>query len=218
MSLNYTDTTSYLSTLINAGADAMTNLFYLEFAANGLDDSTKVALTIRNQDFTGPEFSQEVNTINFMTVSLDVPKSSMTRVHEISFTFRLDEQYQIYRWLMERQSITSMPSLGFAGTVVPDDFNIFVYALNGPAMAPVQETPSPSGTTMIPSEYSKLMYKLGHCWVKKIDPLTYKYGTDTPLQIKTTIGFMDYITPQDTFNSQEDFYTSAEALQGQSEG
>ena len=205
MALN--DTNSYLSTLINAGADAMTNLYFIKFRGGYVDNdpNLSMALTVRAQNISLPKPTHPVNTINFMTVSLDTPKADIGLDKTFSITFRLDSNYGVYKYLLKQQAETSIPNLGFATNRTPDEstltgadgsnygLTVSVYAANNEILNTDQEAPELDAST---NRYSKL-YEFRHCWISAITPIgAYDYDSSNPLTVTATFFFYDYDDPQ----------------------
>lgn len=186
-----------LQSLINAGSDMMSNLFYVDFSGGVFDgqDSQKQALKIRVTDISLPQATHPTNPINYMTVSLDVPKAEIELSKNISFSFRVDDNYELYKLLLKQQSITSMPNLGYAGTSIgkndEEGFTLSVYAPKEAMSSSSEEYPD---TT---TNYQKI-YTFKHCWISKISGLSYSYSNSSPLTAKVDLYFYDYEEPMNT--------------------
>lgn len=186
-----TDNKSFLTDLINAGADAMSNLYYVELSGGLIDDSTKLQLKLRNKDFKPPQFTQGKITQNYLSVSLDVPSASFSGTKEFSCTFRVDLNYNIYKKLCELMAVTSMPNLGFAATDVPDattkGMEVRVYAVNSTVDSNSTEVYDPSTD----SRFS-LMHTYKYCWIKSITGLNYSYNEASAVTVTATFGFFQF--------------------------
>ena len=102
-----TKSSEYINDLINAGADAMQNLYYLEFSGNNIDP-IKDNLKVRVSGFKPITASQGKHTVNYLTVSMDMPTAGFTLDKTASFTFRLDNNYKLYEYLLAQQSVISV--------------------------------------------------------------------------------------------------------------
>jgi hypothetical protein len=197
------NTNNYLSSLISAGPDAMSNLYYVKFTGTGsggaIDDATSTALTIRTSNIQGlPAPSHKTNTINFMTTSVDVPAASFDLDKKLTITFRLDSNYALYEFLLERQKSTSIGNLAYAATKIPEEselpgMKIAVYGLIKAVDSKSLETPSEDGFSN--SNYTKL-YEFRHCWISDISTDQYSYGSSNPMTVKASFYYFDYDDPQ----------------------
>lgn len=207
-SINISNTNNYISSLIGAGADAMTNLFYVEFSGGLVDkDSTlKTATTIRTSDIKLPTATHTTNTVNYMTTSLDVPIAGMSLDKKIDITLRLDSDYEIYKYLLAQQRLTSVPNLGFAATEAPDEstvtdatkkengLTISVYAPPGKISEEFQAI-DVTGNNRTTNGWQK-MYEYKNCWLSSITPPTYSYSNASSLSVTASFYFYDYTDPQ----------------------
>lgn len=190
---------TYIKRLIDSGADAMSNLYYVEFNLPEVGElnAASLGLTVRAGDFNPPAAPShdQGHTINFVTSSLKVPTASYTMDRSFSVTFRLDENYDLYKYLKSLQHKTSDALTGFANTVLPwevdasKDFVIKVFS-----------TQTGSGNLYYNSEetspeINSLMYKFEKCWIKKISDISYSYDSATPLTITADFGCQYYEGP-----------------------
>ena len=69
------DSNTWLPSLIESGADAMTNLYYADFSSsNMLEEENSGKYTVRLSSISGlPTFSHKTETKKFMTVDFDAP-------------------------------------------------------------------------------------------------------------------------------------------------
>ena len=198
------NTNNYLSSLINAGADAMTNLFYVKFSG-GLVDEIAPSLIVRLSDISLPTATQETFTINYMTTSLDVPKADISIDKKLDITFRLDSNYELYQYLLKQQALTSIPNLGYASNIAPDEpllsstnpnkdsgLEIKLYSMKTEVKAGNQESPQEDNTT---PNY-QLMYTFKYCWISEITPPSYSYSNSDALTVKASFYFYEYSDPQ----------------------
>ena len=135
--LNISNTSSYLSTLIGAGEDAHQNLYYVKFLGSSDFENADMsnALKVRADDISLPTASHGTDPISYMTVSMDRPNATYEIDKSLSISFRVDENYEIYKFLLDRQAKTSKANLGYAGDYVEGNQNFFyigVYAMVKP--------------------------------------------------------------------------------------
>lgn len=186
-------TQDYTDSLIQAGPDAFTNLYYLRFTGGKVGE-VHDDLKVRTGNFTPPTFTQTTATKNYMTVSVELPKPEYTGTKEFTCQFRVDENYEIYKKMSEQKAVTSVSNMGKVNVNVPDDtnggFKVDVYAFNG------------KGTIGDASDSNfKLLYTYTHCWIKSLKGLSYTYGSSTPLTAEVTIAFQKFKDPQETISS-----------------
>ena len=191
---------TYIESLIEAGSDAQTNLFYIEISSNltDSDELLKTGLKVRNRDFNFPGFTQGSYTVNYMTTSVNFPSAQITGTKELTFNIRIDANYEVYSFLLQQQARTSVGNLAFATNNVPEvlegGMEITVYALDKALTDAEYLDPSDtSGFT--------LMYKFKYCWIKNIQPLSFNYDGSSPLVAQVTVGFFDL---EDAQNLLED--------------
>ncbi len=194
-------TNGYIKSLIDAGSDAMKNLYLVEFRGGGITPISN-SLMIRNSDFQPPTFTQGKEKKSFLTVDVDMPTASIEGDKSFSLTFRLDSNYKLYNFLMEQQSATMSGSEGWAINSVPDDIDsgygltITVKAYDGTLKngTGTVSTGNEAGGPNDDANYKKI-YEFRYCWIKSIDPISYSYDSNSPLSVKASISFMDYDDP-----------------------
>ena len=150
------DNTNYLSDLINLGADAQSNLYELTFT--GGEFSGYTALTIRNAGITLPERKQGTHE----------------ETKTATITFRLDQNYDVYKKLLNQQKKVYAPSLSYANPSATNaTFDINVAAI-----------------TDISAKTKIDMYKLENCYIKtvKLDT-SFSYDNATPMTVSMDIWY-----------------------------
>lgn len=219
MALTINDPSKYISTLLDTGADAMKNLYHIEFdasydasiAPSGTNinsffgDSAAVinkTLTIRSGDFTPPTATHSKAPISYMTTSLDVPTSGFSLERKFNISFRLDSNYKVYEYLKVVQGLTSKPTKGFASTATLSDMGIYltvnVYSLNEAVSNSSQLTPSDTNIGALDKDNSLLLYSFKNCWVSEVNiEDTYSYTTSpSQLKVNASVCFGDFEDPQ----------------------
>lgn len=184
-----------ISELIQASSDNMSNLFYVEF----VDDFTKAddhlanAVKLRVSNFTPPTFQHSTYNINYMTVDSTQAAPMISGTKSLSFTFRMDKNYQVYKYLLSQKAKTTVTNLGFATNEVPDPseggLTINVYGYNHP----VTDDSDLDPTNL---DAFTLMYTFRYCWIQSVSLSSYSYSGSTPVTATVTIGFFDFDDPQ----------------------
>ena len=175
-------TNEYLSQLIDVGADAMSNLFKVEFTG-GVFNVNPTQWTVRLNEFTPPDFKQVVdNNVNYLTTGITLPKAAITGTKSFTVKFRLDENYDLYRKLLiEQTQLATMNKNLISDNLDPTHtFTTKVYRVNGA----IKES-----TDDIDWE---LLYTYKYCFIKKISGLTYSYENNGVESISAEIGFWDF--------------------------
>lgn len=166
------DNTNYLSDLINLGADAQSNLYELTFT--GGEFSGYTALTIRNAGITLPERKQGTHDVKYLTTSVTLPAASYEETKTATITFRLDQNYDVYKKLLNQQKKVYAPSLSYANPSATNaTFDINVAAI-----------------TNISTKTKIDMYKLENCYIKKVKLDTnFSYDNATPMTVSMDIWY-----------------------------
>ena len=90
--------TNYLNELINAGADAFSNLFRVTIL-DGKDSSVIIDST-RIENFNAPEKSVVTTALNYQNTFINIPLPANSSINKTSaFRFRVDENYTLYSYL-----------------------------------------------------------------------------------------------------------------------
>lgn len=215
-SLAINNTSYYVSSLLSAGADAMKNMYYIEFGGSSsvLESalgSQYNALTIRSTDFTPPTVSQTTKSISYLTTSIDVPTAGMNLDRSFSISFRLDANYNVYKTLKFFQELTSKPTLGFAGTALPSEIDqeltVTVYSLSNVIVSDSQLVMDSNrdayfNNDALNGNNKKLLYSFHQCWVDKVSiDGTYSYGSANQMTVTASFQFGEMKTPTTTLQS-----------------
>lgn len=206
MAIEFSKTSEYLSSLISAGNDAMTNLYYLKFIGgnNRLDDDDYKSMLVRAGDFQAPKAELGNHKVDFLTVDSLMPSPEIKMNKQFDVTFRVDEYFEIYKLLLKLQSQTSVASLGRAYTTVNQNTSTDYFGLN-------VYVPGDATKTMeiddkgIPYGWNKI-YEFDYLWIKKITPPRFSYDNSSALTVTVTFGFFTF---KDNF--RENIATSQES-------
>lgn len=197
MTLN--NTSSYLTDLIKAGADAMTNLYYVKFSNLSIIDKSdplSQSMTVRVNNITLPTATHSTSTKSFMTVSIDTPKAEIQITKKFDISFRLDDNYEIYKRLLDLQANTSKANLGYASNDIPADnssFSVSVYAIKQALTTDDQVDPHKY------KDFYQKMYEFRDCWIGSVKLDGYDYSNSNELTVTASIYFCDYDDPQSLY-------------------
>lgn len=184
------NSSQYISALIEAGSDVMKNLYYLDFSGKYIDDYSQ-NLRVRVSNFTPPVPTQGKQTFSYITTSVDMPTPSFTMDKTLKFTFRLDENYELYKVLLKQQSTTMNAGIGWATNQVPSEsdggITIKAYIFDRSL-----------GNDPDNEEYYRPMFIYRYCYITDITGLNYSYENANPMTISTTIKFLDFEDATDT--------------------
>lgn len=190
MALKNSSSSQHIKSLIEAGSDAMKNLFYLEFQGGLLEDISQ-SLKVRVDGFKPPQATQGTNPVNFMTMSLDLPTADISIDKSLSFSFRVDDNYNVYKYLLAQQSATMNGNIGYAINRVPDNsdtdygFTIHAYAYDRTLGESIDDE----------ANYRKI-YSFRYCWIPSMSGLTYNYDSNSVEKLTVNVKFWDYDDPQ----------------------
>ena len=182
-----------LTELYNSGADAYKNLYLVKFSLTNSsynDDTHKKfldSLSVRCSDFKPPEYEQKEYTVNFMNVSIPKPAPKINVNRNFNLTFRLDENYDVYKYLLEIQKET----FDYANNVTKTNINaldtsgklltIEVSAIKDD-MVKVN-----SGTETCSTE---LLFKYSKCWIENITLSEYNHNGTDPMTVSVSINYI----------------------------
>ena len=185
-----TNTQTFISDLINEGSDAQSNLYYLKFTGDGIDNATNTSLKVRAGDFTPPAFNQTTDPKKYMTIKVDLPKPEISGEKKISFTFRVDENYQVYETLVRLKSKIYRANLGYVNPNLTASnrsnlFTVDTYAYMGNTLGIGD-----------PDVAFKKLYSFKGCWIQNLNGLTFGYDSSTPLTVRADVCFLEYEDPE----------------------
>lgn len=184
------NSSQYISALIEAGSDVMKNLYYLDFSGKYLNDFSQ-NLKVRVSNFTPPIPTQGKQSFNYITTSVDMPTPSFTMDKTLKFTFRLDENYELYRILLKQQSTTMNAGTGWATNQIPSESD-------GGITVKAYIFDRSLGNDPDDEENYRPMYIYKYCYITDITGLTYSYEGANPMTISVTIKFLDFEDATDT--------------------
>ena len=162
MSLN---STSFIQTLINSGADASLNLFEFTFQPQKGDDLTTVKETFSCRVTQIANLYQRDNTtteIGYQNISIPVINTGTQMMRTLGFNIRIDEDFYVYNKLRQLQSIDNFGNIIFDKNKLVD---ITVRPLR----------PATNGTYY----YGTYQWKFHDCYIYSLSALTFEYASAT---------------------------------------
>lgn len=184
----------YISTLINAGADAMTNMYEVKFTLppnlRDVADGDVQSLTIRTDGFTPPTPAQAKYPVHWKTVSIDRPSSKINLSRAFPITFRVDAYYRLYKLLLAWHAMTSNPSTGFASNYIGTGNTgiVEVKALDKAMTADIDGADGIAESTV--------GWKYYDVWIESITPPTYSTSSTDPSRVTVNFVFGKFEDPQ----------------------
>ena len=184
------NSSNYISDLLNAGNDAFSNLYEVTFALSDdykdIIDST--TFTMRCKDFTPPSVSGgDTYRVRYVTAFVDWPSATVNVTRTFDLTFRVDSNYETYKNLHLLAKNNFNPNTSYVNTDLADlaktSFTVTVSVLtNGSSSA---------------AEADKMeLYKFNNCIITGITPIEYKQGDASPITAKATFVFGDMVDLQ----------------------
>ena len=184
------NSSNYISDLLNAGNDAFSNLYEVTFALSDdykdIIDST--TFTMRCKDFTPPSVSGgDTYRVRYVTAFVDWPSAKVNVTRTFDLTFRVDSNYETYKNLHLLAKNNFNPNTSYVNTDLADlaktSFTVTVSVLtNGSSSA---------------AEADKMeLYKFNNCIITGITPIEYKQGDASPITAKATFVFGDMVDLQ----------------------
>lgn len=209
------NTTTYIDALVDAGADALSNLYYIQFLSNGnsgyVDGTMSTALTVRSTQVSLPTATHSDKERHFLTTSASFPVAEIQMDKQFSITFRIDSHYDVYRYLLRQQAVTTIPNLAYAASELSEEKNAIItngdqnnrgftvrfYSMQRGVSNTIYETPVMTGDGFIPSQYGyKMLYEFSYCWIEKLTPLEFGWDKADAQTVQASINFMKYLDPQ----------------------
>lgn len=181
-----TNSNNLMQSLISSGADALNNLFEVEFTGIGTNYISDVDqdLKVRCQGFTPPATSQDSYQVRFVNAYIDLPTSKVNVTRNFSLTFRVDANYTILKALEDQMGATFNPQNNYTATDISyineNGFTVTVRAIN--------EAINPNNYE---EEYSTVdLFEFRGCWISNIPSLQYSTSSAGPASVTVTINFL----------------------------
>ena len=165
---------NYLTTLIDAGADAYSNMYEAVLTFGSESPVKAIAesegnsrnMTVRITDFQVPTPKQEEYQVKYVTATISRPAAKVTVDKKVTIKFRIDANYAIYKALLEQQKVTSFMSR--------------INVLTG-----IPKTVFDADTKV------ETMFEFKDCWITKIDPPPFAQGEASALEVSVDINFLE---------------------------
>lgn len=179
----------FISTLINTGSDALSNLYEVTFIYNGnkvsesgtMTDSHSVSSTqkmsYRTVQFQPPQRSINTTSVPYLNINVDLPTPSLNLNKQVTFGIRVDENYEIVSFLREASIQDSTGNFNHNYKEPSKVFTIIVDLLK----------PSTDGEMI-----AVYRYRYIGCILLNISSLSYNYQGSSNLTLNATFLFKDY--------------------------
>lgn len=184
------NSSNYISDLLEAGNDAFSNLYEVVLTPNGgfenAEDGT--TFTMRCKDFTPPSLSGgDPYRVRYITAFVDWPSAKVNVTHTFDLTFRVDSNYAAYKRLHLLVKGNFNPNIDYVNTNLTDlagtSFTITVNVLT-------------NGSSSATDSQKMPLYTFKNCIITGITPIEYKQGDASPVTAKATFIFGDMIDLQ----------------------
>lgn len=130
-------TSGFLSTLINTGPDAMSNLYRATFLFPNLSSNVTGltdAMSCRISNFTPPNKTSATTSVPYMGTSIMIETPGGTIDKTSSFSLRHDENYALYKFIRGSQSLKEIGDY-FKGNTPLFELTIEAYASSADELA-----------------------------------------------------------------------------------
>lgn len=183
----------YLSSLINAGADAHSNLYLVKFlGANDASDVASNSLSVRCSGIEIPAAEQDSYSVKFVTATIDRPVAKVKLDRQLTFTFRVDANFAAYKTILGIQKKYFNPVTHEINAHLKEEdfFKVEVYYLGDSATSESFGGNS-TGLTEDFTRDSNLMYTFSNCWITSVQGLEFSTDDSKALTVSVTVRFMD---------------------------
>ena len=179
------NSSSYISDLLNAGNDAFSNLYEVVLTPNGgfENEGDSTTFTMRCKDFTPPDLSGgDPYRVRYVTAFVDWPSAKVNVTRTFDLTFRVDSNYTAYKRLHLLVKDNFNPNTDYVNTDLTDlkntSFTITVNVLK-------------NGSSSATERDKMALYTFNNCIITGITPIEYKQGDASPITAKATFVFGD---------------------------
>lgn len=193
-------TKSFITTLINSGADANLNLFTATFRPLGLKaKGTEVENAFSCRITNVSNLLQRNNTtvdIPYQNVTIPKVSSGSSIPKTLSFQIRLDDKYYVLDNLRQLQCIDTF------GNVTIDDtkkINIIIEALKPPTIS--SEYSRINESNGLETFYTQYKWIFKSCYIISVSPLNYDYGSSSTGTVTVSFIWKEY--EESVENAQE---------------
>ena len=179
------NSSNYISDLLNAGNDAFSNLYEVVLTPNGgfENEGDGTTFTMRCKDFTPPDLSGgDPYRVRYVTAFVDWPSAKVNVTRTFDLTFRVDSNYTAYKRLHLLAKDNFNPNTDYVNTDLTDlkntSFTITVNVLK-------------NGSSSATESDKMVLYTFNNCIITGITPIEYKQGDASPITAKATFVFGD---------------------------
>lgn len=179
------NSSNYISDLLNAGNDAFSNLYEVVLTPNGgfENEGDGTTFTMRCKDFTPPDLSGgDPYRVRYVTAFVDWPSAKVNVTRTFDLTFRVDSNYTAYKRLHLLAKDNFNPNTDYVNTDLTDlkntSFTITVNVLK-------------NGSSSATESDKMALYTFNNCIITGITPIEYKQGDASPVTAKATFVFGD---------------------------
>ena len=179
------NSSNYISDLLNAGNDAFSNLYEVVLTPNGgfENEGDGTTFTMRCKDFTPPDLSGgDPYRVRYVTAFVDWPSAKVNVTRTFDLTFRVDSNYTAYKRLHLLAKDNFNPNTDYVNTDLTDlkntSFTITVNVLK-------------NGSSSAAESDKMALYTFNNCIITGITPIEYKQGDASPITAKATFVFGD---------------------------
>jgi len=183
-----------INSLIGAGADAMSNMYEVEFyPPAGFAYSSETQMKVRVKGFSPPAPEQLTYDVNWKSVSIKQGATKITLDRSLSFEFRLDANYGIYKDLLSWQAMTMDAAAGYAANDGYKRGKIIVRALS----TPIQDASYQGGTEDFNWSFQQnfSIWYFEDVWITGITPPTYSTDDASALTVTAKFAYGNYKDP-----------------------
>lgn len=180
--MGLTNNNNYLQTLVNAGSDALNNLYEVSFVGGHLTQVNN-NLKVRCTGFTPPQVSQDSYTVRFVNTYIDRPNAKVNVIRNFTISFRVDANFEVYKALLEQERVTFNPTQSYTATDIQaikdrgDLFDVTVSIVNQGINSEIIDT--------------KTIYSFHNCWITSIPSIQYNTDNSGPATIQIGISFLE---------------------------
>jgi hypothetical protein len=189
-------TNSHISTLIGAGADAMSNMFEVTFSPPGSPAGIDDDMRIRVKSFTPPAPTHATYDVHWKTVSRKMPAAKIELDREVEFEIRIDAYYAVYKRLLQWQALTAIPAHGYASNSVPTGGSITVSALSTPIVGADSAGAEDNNGLVQTARQNGMQWVFEDAWITNITPPAYNADESSPVSVTVKFAYGKYKDPQ----------------------
>lgn len=172
---------NYINTLVSVGNDAQGHLYEVVFDGGVLADMA-TDLSVRCGGFTPPAIKQEAYTVKYITAYIDRPKAKVDVTRTFSLTFRMDDNWALYKALCEQAKVTFDPSTSFAAADVSGlmaEGRLFNVKVN--VIRDIEDNNSSA---------VRRMFNFTGCWIEELKQSGFQAGSSEPIKADVKIHFL----------------------------